>query len=62
LRCSPDSTEESTIALLLESLDSLVGKGGASLLEGLKASIEVDEAEIEVQGGRQSLQNATTGL
>jgi hypothetical protein len=62
LKCSPDSTEEGTIALLLQGLDSLVGQGGASLLEGLKTSIEVDEAEVEVQRRRQSLQNPTTGL
>lgn len=58
----PDSTEQSTIALLLQGLDGLVGQGSASLLEGLKASIEVDEAEVEVQRRGKSLQNATTGL
>lgn len=60
--CSPDSTEQSTIALLLQGLDGLVGQGSASLLEGLKASIEVDEAEVEVQRRGKSLENATTGL
>lgn len=46
----PDSTEESTVTLLLQGIHSLVGQSGSGLLEGLVASIEVDEVELEVQG------------
>lgn len=48
----PHSSEESTITLLLECVHGLVGQGGARLLEGLKASVEVDKAEVEVERGR----------
>lgn len=45
----PDRTEERTVALLLERLDSLVRQGGAGLLESLEACIEVDKVELKVQ-------------
>ena len=46
----PDSAKESTVTLLLQGIHGLVGQSGSGLLEGLVASIEVDEAELEVQG------------
>lgn len=58
----PDSAKESTVTLLLQGIDSLVGQSGSSLLEGLVAGIEVDEAELEVQGRREGLKDPTTGL
>lgn len=58
----PDGTEESTITLLLQGVDGLVGESSSGLLEVVEASIEVDEAELEVQGGRQRLKNLTAGL
>lgn len=58
----PDGTKESTVTLLLQGIDGLVGQSGSSLLEGLEASIEVDEAELEVQGRGKGLKNPATGL
>lgn len=58
----PDSTKESTITLLLQGIDSLVGQSGSGLLEGLVAGIEVDEAELEVQGRGEGLKDPTAGL
>lgn len=45
----PHGTEQSTITLLFQGVDSLVGQGGAGLLEGLETGVEIDEAELEVQ-------------
>lgn len=58
----PNSAKESTVTLLLQGIDSLVGQSGSSLLEGLVAGIEVDEAELEVQGRREGLKDPTAGL
>lgn len=62
LKVVPDSTEQSTVTLLLQRLDSLLGQGGARPLEGVPTGIEVDEGELEVQRGGESLQDPSTGL
>jgi hypothetical protein len=62
LKFLPDSTEKSTITLLLQGVDGLVGQSGTGALEGVIAGLEVDEAELEVQGRRERLQNTTTSL
>jgi len=54
-------TEESTIALLLQCVDGLLGQGNASLLEGLEASFQVDEGEGQTQRLGQGLEDATAG-
>jgi len=54
-------TEESTIALLLQRVDGLLGQGNASLLEGLETSFQVDEGEGQTQRLGQGLEDATTG-
>jgi hypothetical protein len=46
--CSPDSTEQGAITLLLQRVDRLVRKGGSRLLEGLEPGVQIDEAELEV--------------
>lgn len=58
----PDSTEESTITLLLEGVDSLVGQSRAGTLEGLVTSIQVNEAELQVQRRGEGLKDPTAGL
>jgi hypothetical protein len=58
----PDGTEESTVTLLLQGLDGLVRQSGTSPLECVIAGLEVDEAELEVQGRGKGLENATAGL
>jgi len=59
---SPDGTEQSTITLLLQGLDGLVRQGGTGALEGVVTGVEVDEAELEVQGRREGLQNTAASL
>lgn len=54
---SPDRTEQSTITLLLQSLDSLLGKSDAILLELIESSIEMDEREVQTQALGQSLED-----
>jgi hypothetical protein len=54
---SPDSTEQSTVALLLQGLNSLLGQSDTILLEFIEASIEVDEREVQTQALRQSLED-----
>jgi predicted transcriptional regulator of viral defense system len=54
---SPDSTEQSTIALLLQRLDSLLGQRDAILLELVKTSIEVHERKVQTQALGQSLED-----
>jgi hypothetical protein len=58
----PDGTEESTITLLLQSVDGLVGQSSSGLLESVIAGLKVDEAELEVQGRGEGLKEPTTGL
>ena len=54
-------SEEGAVALGLERLYGLVGEGGARLLEGLEAGIEVHKRELEVQRRGQSLEETTAG-
>jgi hypothetical protein len=58
----PDGTEKSTITLLFQSVDGLVGQSSSGLLERVVASLEVDEAELKVQGRGKGLKDPTTGL
>ena len=58
----PDSTEKSTITLLLEGVDGLVGQSRAGTLEGLVTSIQVNKAELQVQRRGEGLKDPTTGL
>ena len=58
----PDSTEKSAIALLLQSVDGLVGQSSSGLLESVVASLEVNEVELEVQGRGKRLEKTTTSL
>lgn len=53
----PDSAEQSTVALLLQGLDGLLGQGDTILLELIEASIEVDEGEVQTQALGQSLED-----
>lgn len=53
-----DGAEEGAIALILEHLDGLVGQGGAGLLKGLEAGLEVDEVELEVERSGEGLEDA----
>lgn len=53
----PDSTEQSTVALLLQGLDGLLGQSDTILLELIETSIEVDEGEVQTQALRQSLED-----
>lgn len=59
---SPDGTEQSTVTLLLQRVNGLVGQGGTSALEGIVTGFEVDEAELEVQGRREGLQDTAASL
>lgn len=59
--CLPDSAKQRTLALLLQSLDRLVGQGSTRVLERLETSLEVDERELEAQRCGQSLKNAPAG-
>ena len=54
---SPDSTEQSTVALLLQGLDGLLGQSDTVLLELIEASIKVDEREVQTQALGQSLED-----
>jgi hypothetical protein len=54
---SPDSTEQSTIALLLQRLDSLLRQRNAILLELVESSIEVHERKVQTQALGQSLED-----
>ena len=53
----PDSTEQSTVALLLQGLDGLLRQSDTILLELIEASIKVDEGEVQTQALRQSLED-----
>lgn len=53
-----DGAEEGAIALILEHLDGLVGQGGAGLLKGLEAGLEVDKVELEVERSGEGLEDA----
>lgn len=57
LEFSPDSTEQSTVALLLQGLDGLLGQSDTILLELIEASIKVDEGEVQTQALGQSLED-----
>lgn len=57
MECSPDSTEQSTVALLLQGLDGLLRQSDTILLELIEASIKVDEGEVQTQALRQSLED-----
>lgn len=57
LESSPDSTEQSTVALLLQGLDGLLGQSNTILLELIEASIKVDEGEVQTQALGQSLED-----
>jgi hypothetical protein len=57
MESSPDSTEQSTIALLLQSLHSLLRQRDAILLELIESSIEVHEREVQTQALGQSLED-----
>lgn len=59
--CLPHGTEQGTLALLLQRLNRLVGKGSAGVLEGLEAGVQVDEGELEAQRCGQSLKHAAAG-
>ena len=59
---SPDSSEQSSIAFLLQSLQGLVGQGRTRPVESIKPSIQVDKAEVEVQRRGKRFQNPSTGL
>lgn len=50
-----DGAEERAVALGLERVDGPVGQGGAGPLEGLEAGVQVDEGELEAQGGGEGL-------
>jgi hypothetical protein len=54
---SPDSTEQSTVALLLQGLDGLLGQSDTILLELVKAGVQVDEREVQTQALGQSLED-----
>lgn len=58
----PDGTEQGTIALLLEGVDSLVRQSGTGLLEGVIAGLQVNEAELEVQRRGKGLKDTTASL
>jgi hypothetical protein len=62
IRDSPDSSEESTITLLLEHIDGLVRQSAATALEAVVPRIEVDEAELQVQRRRERFKDPSTGL
>jgi hypothetical protein len=53
----PDSTEQGTVALLLQGLDGLLGQSDTVLLELIEASIKVDEREVQTQALGQSLED-----
>ena len=54
---SPDSTEQSTVALLLQGLDGLLGQSDTIFLELIEASIKVDEREVQTQALGKSLED-----
>jgi hypothetical protein len=54
-------TEQGTITLILEDLDGLVGEGGAGLLKGLEAGLEVDKVKLEAERGGEGLEDAAAG-
>jgi hypothetical protein len=62
IRDSPDSSEQGTITLLLEHIDGLVGQSAATALEAVVPRIEVNEAELQVQGGGKGFKDPSTGL
>ena len=56
-RSLPDSTEQSTVALLLQGLDGLLGQSDTIFLELIEASIKVDKGEVQTQALGQSLED-----
>lgn len=52
---------EETAVAALESLDRLLGEGDAGLLKGFPAGLEVDEVELQTEGGGESLEYAAAG-
>lgn len=59
--CSPDCAEQGTVALLLQSLDGLLGKSNAILLEFVETGIQVDEGKVQTQTLGQGLEHLSTG-
>jgi hypothetical protein len=56
-----DGTEEGTIAVRLQCLDSLLGQGGARLLERLPARLVVREGKLKTQRRGKRLEDAAAG-
>lgn len=56
-----DGAEQRTVALLLEGLDRGLGEGGAGGLESAEAGFEVDEAELQAEGGGEGLEDLAAG-
>lgn len=54
---SPHGTKQGTIALLLQSLDSLLRQSNAVLLELIETSIQVDKGEVQTKALGQSLED-----
>ena len=61
VRRRADGAEQRAVALLLQRLDRLVGQRDALLLECLEAGLEVDEGELEPEGGGERLEDASSG-
>lgn len=49
---TPDSTEQSSIALLLQSIHRLVGQRRSGGLEGVITRLEINEAELQIKRRR----------
>jgi hypothetical protein len=54
---SPHGTKQGAIALLLESLNSLLRQGNAVLLELIETSVQVDKGEVQTKALGQSLED-----
>lgn len=56
-----DGAEERALALVAQHVDGGIGQGGASLLKGLEAGLEVDKVELELERGGEGFEDATAG-
>lgn len=56
-----DGAKEGALALGAEGVDGRVGEGGARLLKGFEAGLEVDKVKLELQSGGEGLEDAAAG-
>lgn len=58
---SPDCAEERAIALLLQRFHCLLWQRYTRVLEGPKPCLEIHEGEVELEGARESFEDAAAG-